>query len=488
METNLKIMASRCCKPNEQMLQIIVGRITGILMCRWIGCLLLCVTVVFPPLAAAQVYKETYPRIAGIEIASAHRITHPEYRQALARHDILILGMWKGWSKTDDVTGEKLSIRDVVVDIKRRAALIGNDGILIGKYTAFNESTSDPNNTASREKWDKLHSEVGPGYPVNNDWYARTKDGEHTSSYPGNWNTNVTEFVQRDRNGDTYPEWAVRRDYEVFFRDIPEFDIWYFDNWFYRPRVTADWDGDGLNDDKNSETVRKAFRQGYVNAMRRARELAPQLIVMGNVDGDASSNNGMLTEPEFRGQIIALYEGAIGLSYSSENWSGWKTMMRQYQTTTMNAQDNVAAMTVHGSADDYALMRYGLASCLMDNGYYYYTSIEGQFRSALWFDEYDVNLGYAIDPPQFNPWQQGVYRRRFQKGMALVNPKGNGTRTVQMELGYSRISGNQDKVTNNGQTVSSLTLVERDGIILVNSQSPGENAKPKPPILSQVFK
>jgi len=179
--------------------------------------------------------------------------------------------------------------------------------------------------------------------------------------------------------------------------------------------------------------------------------------------------------------------GAIGLSYSSEGWGGWDVMMKQYQTTVANAQDNIAAMTVHGPKDDYALMRYGLASSLMDNGYYYYTSIEDQYRSAYWYDEYDVNLGRAIDPPRFAAWKNGVYMRRFENGMALINPKGNGRQTVQIEPGYRRISGQQDPTTNNGQPADRITLNERDGIILVRSDQIGPTMRPKPPVMNTVF-
>lgn len=440
-----------------------------------------------PGLTAAAEYKQTFPRIAGIEIGSSRKVTHPDYRETLSKHDLLILGMWRDWKLPDDVSGELLTIRDVVVDIKNRAAENDSHQILIGKYTVFNESSNDVTNTASTPKWDKLHAETGPGYPVNNDWWARSRRGDNVGGFRGNWLANVTEYVQRDSNGDTWPEWAVTKDYNEFFASIPELDIWYFDNWFYRPRVKVDWDGDGTDDDKDDESVRQAYRKGYVNALRRAKQLAPDVIMMGNVDGEATTNSGMLTEPEYRGQLTALYEGAMGLSYSSEGWGSWDVMMKQYQTTVANAEDNIAAITVHGPQDDYAFMRYGLASCLMDNGYYYYTSIEEQYRSAYWYDEYDIDLGRAIDPPRFAPWKDGVYMRRFENGIALVNPKGNGQQTVRIEAGYSRIDGRQDPVTNNGEPVDSVTLGERDGIILVRTDKLDPGARPKPPVMNTVI-
>ena len=441
--------------------------------------------LIIPGLATAQNFKSTYPRIGAIEIGSWREALDPEYRQVLAQHDIMILGYWRDWRGNDVVTNEVLTLRDVVVDIKQRAAAMGNSEILVGKYTVYNESGSNPDAVASRDKWDKLHNEVGPGYRINNDWWARNSDGENTSSWRGSWNTNVTEYVTRDSNGDYWPEWAANRDYELYFRDIPELDIWFIDNWFYRPRVDADWDGDGINDDPKSESLGRAFRHGHMNAVRRIRQLAPNIIVMGNAGGgDPYNNKGMMTDPEYKGQLTALYQAAIGKSHSTETWGTWEAMMKQYQTTLSNAQHRVLLMSVNGEATDYATMRYGLTSCLLDDGYYYYTTHEKENRSGLWFDEYDVDLGLAIDPPQFEPWQNGVYKRRFQYGIALVNPKGNGRKTIQVEPGYRRILGTQDSLTNNGQAVNSITLAERDGIILIRDEIPDEKPRPKAPVLS----
>ena len=64
--------------------------------------------------------------------------------------------------------------------------------------------------------------------------------------------------------------------------------------------------------------------------------------------------------------------------------------------------------------------------------------------------------------------------------MVLVNPKANGTRTVQVEPGYRRIDGRQDPVTNNGEPVRDITLRERDGLILLNESAVIE-PRPKPP-------
>jgi hypothetical protein len=137
---------------------------------------------------------------------------------------------------------------------------------------------------------------------------------------------------------------------------------------------------------------------------------------------------------------------------------------------------------VIGAADDYRFMRYSLASCLMDDGYYGHSTSDG-YTEIAWFDEYDVDLGVAIDQPQTSAWQKGVYRRRFSKGIALVNPEGNGNQTVDVGPGYRRFVGGQDPIHNNGNDAQTLTLKEGDGILLLAEDSV-QVSRPKPPTLN----
>ena len=89
------------------------------------------------------------------------------------------------------------------------------------------------------------------------------------------------------------------------------------------------------------------------------------------------------------------------------------------------------------------------------------------YRGVPWFDEYSVKLGAATSGPSTSAWQSGVYRRNFQNGIVLVNPKGNGTRTVTLEANYVKVRGTQAPSVNNGATVRTVTLKDRDGIILI---------------------
>src|ERR1019366_6270385 len=130
------------------------------------------------------------------------------------------------------------------------------------------------------------------------------------------------------------------------------------------------------------------------------------------------------------------------------------------------AAPQLAMFAQIGSATDFQSFRYGLASCLMDNGYFVFNS-SAAYDDAPAFDEYNAKLGNSTSSPQTTAWQHGVYRRDFDNGIALVNPKGNGAQTVQLETSYKRLTGTQAPSVNNGQTATSVTLQDRDGLILM---------------------
>jgi len=59
-----------------------------------------------------------------------------------------------------------------------------------------------------------------------------------------------------------------------------------------------------------------------------------------------------------------------------------------------------------------------------------------------------------------------------------VNPKGNGAQTVTLETSYTRLAGTQVPAINSGQAVTTVTLQDRDGIILMRA---APVKVPKPP-------
>jgi hypothetical protein len=416
-------------------------------------------------MAQALSPPETFPRIAGMNIGGGHNFQDPSYQSGLAKYDLAVLSFWNGWNFGG------LSIREAVQAIKAI-----NPDIILAKYTNASESADQPTGAKS-DIYAKVSSEEGPG-GSNPDWWARDEDGNYISSWPGNYSINVTEFVKPDVNGDRFPEWFAQRNYNLFFRDIPEFDMVYMDVYRVIPRETADWNGDGTNDDLSDATVRTWYRQGmqaYSGAFRAL--LGKPIIVNATTWVYTRPYDGPW--PEYSGKIEGGFiEHAMGKNWSFETWGNWEELMDRYHLLFNDLADPKFVMfdivnEERGGIGVHQFMRYGLASALMDNGYFSFSE-SSAYGTASWFDEYDLAgtsnskwLGKALQPPQTDPWEQGVYRRNFQGGVALVNPKGNGQQTVTMEAGFKRISGTQDPAVNNGEPVTSITLEERDGILLV---------------------
>lgn len=393
----------------------------------------------FVGLASAE---HEFPRLLGMNIGEKH-YHDPTYQEELARLDIVVLGFYRGWGSRPEAT------RQVVLNLKRR-----NPNILVGQYSVLNELRDVHNDVALEDSRRKVNS---------HDWWLRNRSGERvqwTSQYHA-WEVNFTAFAPPDAAGKRYPEWLAERDYRIYHQPVPEFDFWYADNVMHRPRVRADWDGDGSDDDPSTPRILRAWREGYVAWWSRIRQLTPGKWIMGNADGD-------LAEPEFRGQLEAAFlEGLMGKRWSIETWGGWAAMMARYRAVKANLRaPRIVGFNVWGDPKDYRFFRYAFTSCLLDDGYFSFTDEARGYSSVPWFDEYDVKLGRAVSPPPLKPWRNGVWRRDFERGVVLVNP-GLLPREVELEPGLCRFSGRQAPEVNDGRPAGRMVLPGRDGIVLV---------------------
>ncbi|MGH8565026.1 MAG: hypothetical protein ACREXW_13440 [Gammaproteobacteria bacterium] len=223
---------------------------------------------------------------------------------------------------------------------------------------------------------------------------------------------------------------------------------------------------------------------------RKPRALLPGKVVAGNI-GDWGRPE--TTVPEYAGQLDGgLMEHYIGAAWSHEGvdlngkfngWGSWDRMMAAYRKVMGPVRDpKLVVFNMKGKPTDYKTFRYGFVSALMDDAYFDFDFSDGTGGSVyktdvVWFDEYDLAgekntrwLGRAVDPPQTTPWQKGVYRRRFENGMALVNPRGNGDQIVTVgPTGFQRFKGRQDPAYNNGGPAETVLLKDRDGILLVGA-------------------
>jgi hypothetical protein len=113
----------------------------------------------------------------------------------------------------------------------------------------------------------------------------------------------------------------------------------------------------------------------------------------------------------------------------------------------------------------YARMRWGLTLSMMASMYFAPSSM------STWYDEFWGGVinqrGYLGQPsgPAVK-LASGVYRRDFQNGIALNNSTGS-TQTVNLGGTFRHLTGTQVPTLNDGSSVSSVTVPDQDGLILL---------------------
>jgi hypothetical protein len=397
-----------------------------------------------------------FPRIAGIQISAPFNYNDPTFEAEAAKQSITVLNYWPGMAPGGS------SMDSVVKAIKAI-----NPNALVFLYTDSDEQFTDPTNSA----WAALRTQID-----NMKWwlYTDTSFSSPVTSFYGDGGDTInnTPNTPKDSNGDNaidyITKWMVSNEYTP----NPDIDGFFMDNVFTQPRVSGDWYRNGSVLKPTDSKADAAIQSGYERWFSLVRQLMPGKYQIGNIatwfePGQASVPSGYQGMTD-GGEVEAL----IGQTWSVENWDGWQVMENMYYSDMSAASGpKLVLFNQQDNPTNYQSMRYGLASCLMNDGYYAFTSNTKTYSGVYWFDEYNANLGAATSSPPTGAWQKGVWRRDFTNGIALVNPKGNGPQTVQLNGTFVKIKGTQDPSVNNGQTVTSVTLQDRDGIILLR-QSP----------------
>jgi hypothetical protein len=411
--------------------------------------------------AAWAFNKPDFPRLGGYLIGSPQNYEDAGYQSQIARLNVAILNVWPGWNGFYT----RSSVQQVAQSIKAI-----NPNTLLFLYQDINELQGSP-----PAAWQTLFGQLN-----SNHWWL-TSSGLSGALVASTWGNgfdilNTTTGSAKDASGERYIDWEAKYNAATFGAPNPAIDGFYTDNVFWKPRVDGDWNLSGAVQSRNDAATQAFFRQGYVAYFNDLKALMPGKYQLGNTSDWGQSNT---TITEYVGQLSGgVMEALIGYSYSPETWGGWKEMMAEYRKIMgAMAQPALAIFHQNGSPTDYQSFRYGFASCLMDEAYYYF-SANNSYAGVNWFDEFNHPLGAETSPPSTTAWQNGVYRRDFQNGIALVNPKGNGAQTVTLETTFMRISGSQAPSVNNGQQTSTVTLNDRDGIILLRLTP---TPKPQPP-------
>lgn len=264
-------------------------------------------------------------------------------------------------------------------------------------------------------------------------------------------------------------------------------------------------------------TTAPIYQNGEKDLINNCRSLAPAgFLLIGNSDvGNAVAGWPVTVSGQANLYDCILAEAAIGASYSWENTSvtpsqtvlnaiidgeaviiasGGSQIVQQVgrgrisganQTWTVptGTATNQASWWV---AADWQAQRYGLSLTMMRNCHYALADYNSGNSVYWWSDDFDAGgtaapgwLGQPTDPPQSAVQNAfgvtGIYVRRFQYGIAICNPKGNGSVTLSLPSGYYWTlpsTGLSDAAVNTNTQVNTVTLNDGDGRILANQQFP----------------
>jgi hypothetical protein len=406
--------------------------------------------------SVAHSNEDPFPRLGGVQNGGSHNYADAAYQADLARLRVVIVGAWPGWG-----SGSKTTLEQAVRGIKKI-----NPNTLIFQYVNSMEvSASDASVAPYFAKVDAMKwwlTVPGSAEKILSEYGVQTSKAIYQ--------INNTLFTAKDADGYQEWEWQARWVVDQYYVKAPSLDGLFEDNVFYQPRISGDWNRDGIKD--TPAAASKWLQEGYRARFALLHTLMPGKLVIGNVadigkkDAEISTLKGALDG--------GLIEGLLGSSYSPEKFAGgWLDMMRHYRKTMdAIAEPKLVLFNNVGTATDYQSLRYGLSSCLLDDAYFAFTDTAKGYGGVTWFDEFDVKLGKASSPPALNAWQKGVYRRDFEGGVALVNPKGNGAQDVVIESGFAHLAGKQAPAINDGKPVTTIHLLDRDGLILLRVPRP----------------
>ena len=392
-----------------------------------------------PRRIASAVVALTYasPKVAVVDYS---KIETAARRTRLAKYNLAIIGI--------DTQQTPLYLSQVAAAIKS-----ANPATKIAQYTSVGQVRDDLAAQAATL--------------TSSDWWLRNTAGDRVQLAP-EWNayeTNMTDWAPADANGQRWPQWKATYDATTTFQQVPQIDYVFTDSVMYQ-NVTADWQRISADQTVADTAVQDATRRGFASYWDTLRSLSPGLKMMGNAHTD------LLASPEIKGKLEgAFLEAMMGKSWSYGTWAGWSKMMDIYRTAIRNtiAPKLVVFHMYVPSATDYALVRYGIASALLEDGHFA-VNTDNLSEELPWYDEFSAPLGTPVDPPPTGPIASGIYWRRYTNGLVLVNPtavKG----TINIGTGHRRIVGTLDPAVNTGLPQSMITLGPKQGLVMLKVRS-----------------
>lgn len=299
--------------------------------------------------------------------------------------------------------------------------------------------------------------------------------------------------------GDTAFTWKAKWDYRLlysggtFYNGVTNvvvagttsLDGKYDDNIFARERSAGDYNVDGVSDSVSSATNISLIQASHAANVAYWQTLAPSssLIMANCADWPIWYPGGLTGLP-----LDQLYDGGV-----LENIDEFINGVRGSTAATLFNAIKVCQDAFRGSklgvleiqitaAANYAQLRYWHCIAALTGTYYYPHVSSGYLAEELGtlnYDERGFGLGAALSDStgavQWTPRYQsgangtGIYRRDFANGIVLWAAPGATYGAQALGGTFYRLSGSLDATTNNGQSLTSVTLAGGTGLVLART-------------------
>jgi hypothetical protein len=335
-------------------------------------------------------------------------------------------------------------------------------------YISSQEIVDDPGYYFGSDLRQEIERNIADG------WWLRDPAGNKISNWPGAHMLNPTDGARADSRGyrfnDYLPEFVATKIKASGLWDGVFYDnIWGDIAWLNGGNI--DLNNDGRKD--SGTEADKLWSSGVKKILAKTRPLTGKdFFILGNgkvYDGYQTILNGMMLE-----DFPSVWE-------SNRSWAG--SMKTYWRLPTLNpALPPVSVINVlDRNQANYRHLRFGLASTLMGTGFFGFDYDLTDHGQTWWYDEYDIDLGpaqssaYNLLDGAGSTAKDGLWRRDFKNGIALVNSTAKKQTYVFDKEEFEKIKGKQDSAVNNGQRINYVQLEAGDGLVLLKSQTVLEN-------------
>jgi hypothetical protein len=245
---------------------------------------------------------------------------------------------------------------------------------------------------------------------VPDDYWLRDTNGNRIEVWNDAYRLNLTRL--------DVAEWQARYAYQRILDAGLLIDGCFFDNFFTSQSwLTHDMWGNEVHLDANGDTVEDdpawldaAWRAGVFHELEAWRQLMPHALASGHLPRPPTAEFGALYNGDSIGFLTAdAIEGKTGFATLWDAYHGWWTVGRAPIITMIEStppdqiaygygyrpMDAIPASTLEFARTYYPNVRFGLATTLMNDGYFAHEFGDTRHGQDWWYDELDFDLGHA---------------------------------------------------------------------------------------------